>query len=106
MRAPSAMPTAQLKPCPREPVVMSMPGVRFMSQWLGRSVPGRLRVLQLFNGEIPAQGQRCVQCRSAMPLGKHEAVAVGQARDLCGSMCMAWKYNTASNSHRSTEPPM
>ena len=51
MRAPSAMPTAQLKPCPREPVVMSMPGVRFMSQWLGRSVPGRLSVCSFSRGK-------------------------------------------------------
>ena len=35
----TAMPAAQLKPWPRLPAVMSTPGVRFMSQWLGRFVP-------------------------------------------------------------------
>ena len=36
---PRAAPTAQENPWPRLPVVMSMPVVRSMSQWLGRLVP-------------------------------------------------------------------
>ena len=42
--SPRAMPQARDVPCPREPVVMSTPGVLFRSQWLGRRVPGRFRV--------------------------------------------------------------
>ena len=39
-----AIPTEQEKPCPREPAVISTPGVLFISQWLGRLVPNLLRV--------------------------------------------------------------
>ena len=41
---PIAIPTAQEKPWPREPAVISTPGVLFISQWLGRLVPNLLRV--------------------------------------------------------------
>ena len=39
MRSASAMPTAFAKPCPRGPVVVSTPGVRWLSGWPGVRLP-------------------------------------------------------------------
>jgi len=47
------MPMAAEKPCPREPVVMSMPGVLLRSQWLGSFVPPLLSVFSQSKGKKP-----------------------------------------------------
>ena len=62
------MPTAELVPCPSEPVVMSMPGVRFMSQWLGRLVPGLLSVSNSSFGKKPFSASVAYTAGPACPL--------------------------------------
>ena len=46
-------PIAQEKPCPKEPVVISIPGVRFISQWLGKLVPDWFNVSSQLLSKYP-----------------------------------------------------
>ena len=68
------------KPWPREPVDMSMPGVRMRSQWLGRRVPPQLSVCSQAWGEEAFVRQHAVERRPGVTLGEDQAVAVAPLR--------------------------
>ena len=55
--APMAKPIAREMPWPREPVVISTPGVFSRSQWLGRDVPPWFSVSSRSSGKKPLRAR-------------------------------------------------
>ena len=75
------MPTALARPCPSGPVVVSTPGAMPCSGWPGVFEWSWRKRFELLHRQIEAaQVQQRVQQHGAVPVGEHEAVAVGPGR--------------------------
>ena len=68
------------RPCPREPVGISTPGVQPESGWPCSDTAELAQGQKLFPGEIPQAGQDGIIGRGPVPLGQDKPVPVDPAR--------------------------